>query len=428
MSEHEEVRQVKEEHKGAILAKPNVVGVGTGYKVRGKRTTDELCVVALVRQKIPKAGLAPEALVPPGIDGVPTDVMQVGDLWALQTPTDRWRPAPGGVSLGHYQVTAGTLGTVVRDRSTGERLILSNNHVLANSNDASVGDPILQPGAIDGGQAATDTLAHLERFCRIEFITSPPVCPVVIGMTKAANALARLLGSRHRFQAYQTEPTAINLVDAAVARPLDDGDILDEILQIGVVDGMTPAVLGMSVRKSGRTTGFTSGVITVLNSTVDVSYGPGRTARFESQIITSAMSQGGDSGSLLVAGDSLQAVGLLFAGSDQVTIHNPIELVLDCLDVVISEAVGGEADAQTALEKAQAVKKAYEGELMSKENVVGVGTGLRQRGGKPTEDVAIVVMVKKKVPPSQLGPEDIIPAQIEGVPVDVQEVGEIRAH
>jgi hypothetical protein len=428
MSEHEEVKQVKELHKEAILAKPNVVGVGTGYKIRGKRTTDELCVVAMVRQKIPKAGLAPEALVPPGIDGVPTDVMQVGDLSALQTPTDRWRPAPGGVSLGHYQVTAGTFGTVVRDRSSGDRLILSNNHVLANSNDASVGDPILQPGAVDGGHVANDTLAYLERFCPIEFITSPPVCPVVIGMTRVANALARLLGSRHRFRAYQTEPTAINLVDAAVARPLDDAEILDEILQIGLVDGMTPAMLGMSVRKSGRTTGFTSGVITVLNSTVDVSYGPGRTARFENQIITSAMSQGGDSGSLLVAGDSLQAVGLLFAGSDQVTIHNPIELVLDCLDVVISEGASGDVDAQTALEKAQAVKKAYEGELMSKENVVGVGTGLRQRGGKPTEDVAIVVMVKKKVPPSQLGPEDIIPAQIEGVPVDVQEVGEIRAH
>ena len=52
---------------------------------------------------------------------------------------------------------------------------------------------------------------------------------------------------------------------------------------------------------------------------------------------------------------------------------------------------------------------------------------MRQRGGKPTDDVAVVVMVKAKVPPSQLAPEDIIPAQIEGVPVDVQEVGEIRA-
>jgi hypothetical protein len=427
MSEHEEVRQAKELHKGAILAKPNVVGVGTGYKVRGKRTTDELCIVAMVRQKIPKAGLAPEALVPPGIEGVLTDVMQVGDLRALQTPTDRWRPAPGGVSIGHYQVTAGTFGTVVRDRATLDRLILSNNHVLANSNDASIGDPILQPGAADGGTVANDTIAHLERFCPIEFGVSPPVCPTAIGAANTANAVARLVGSKHRFEVFQTDPGAANVVDAAVARPLDDGDILDEILQIGVVDGTVAAGLAMSVRKSGRTTGFTTGNILLLNATVDITYGPGRTARFENQIVTSAMSQGGDSGSLLVAADALKAVGLLFAGSDQVTIHNPIQLVLDCLEVEIAGAGHGEANQESAFGKAEAVKRAYESQLMSKANVVGVGTGLRQKGGELTDDVAIVVMVAKKVPRAELAPEDVIPSRIDGVPVDVQEVGELRA-
>jgi hypothetical protein len=69
--------------------------------------------------------------------------------------------------------------------------------------------------------------------------------------------------------------------------------------------------------------------------TVTVAYGTGRTARFENQIVTSAMSQGGDSGSLLVAGDTQQAVGLLFAGSEQTTIHSPIQAVLDSLEVDI---------------------------------------------------------------------------------------------
>jgi hypothetical protein len=91
----------------------------------------------------------------------------------------------------------------------------------------------------------------------------------------------------------------------------------------------------MSVRKSGRTTGLTTGEITVLEATVDVGYGSGRTARFDEQIVTSPMSSPGDSGSLLVAGDSQHAVGLLFAGSDQTTIHNPIQAVLDCLEVEI---------------------------------------------------------------------------------------------
>ncbi|NIN73058.1 MAG: hypothetical protein GTO46_14245 [Gemmatimonadetes bacterium] len=335
MSRLDEVRRLKELHKRSIMAKPNVVGVGTGYKVVRRQRTDELCVVALVREKIPEAGLDREALIPSEVEGVSTDVVQVGDIRALQERTDRWRPAPGGVSLGHYQVTAGTFGSVVRDRASGARLILSNNHVLANSNDASIGDPILQPGAADGGRAEQDTIAHLERFCPIEFTTSAPDCPVAIGVAGAANALARLLGSSHRLEPYQSDPSASNVVDAAVARPLDDGDIQDEILEIGVVEGTTPAVLGMSVRKSGRTTGFTTGEIQVLDATVNVSYGAGRVAQFENQIVTSPISQGGDSGSLLVAGDALRAVGLLFAGSDQTTIHNPIQAVLDCLEVTI---------------------------------------------------------------------------------------------
>ncbi|HUT16307.1 MAG TPA: hypothetical protein VMY98_08695, partial [Anaerolineae bacterium] len=140
-----------------------------------------------------------------------------------------------------------------------------------------------------------------------------------------------------------------------------------------------------------------------------------------------AMCQGGDSGSLLVAGDSLHAVGLLFAGSDQVTIHNPIQQVLDTLEVSLPAAGGSKADMRAALATARAVRLAYEGELLSKANVVGVGTGMRQKDGKPTGEVALVVMVKKKVPPSQLAPEDVLPTQIEGVRVDVQEVGELQA-
>lgn len=82
---------------------------------------------------------------------------------------------------------------------------------------------------------------------------------------------------------------------------------------------------------------------------------------------------------------------------------------------------------QDAYQQAQAVKRAHEAALMSKANVVGVGVGLRQQGGTYTDEVAVVVMVRRKVPHDQLAPADVIPAEIEGVPVDVQEVGEIRA-
>jgi hypothetical protein len=84
-------------------------------------------------------------------------------------------------------------------------------------------------------------------------------------------------------------------------------------------------------------------------------------------------------------------------------------------------------DTQAALQKAQAVKRAHESELMSKANVVGVGVGLLRRGGVRTDTVGLVVMVRQKLPRSQLAPDDVIPHEIEDVPVDVQEVGEIKA-
>ena len=83
------------------------------------------------------------------------------------------------------------------------------------------------------------------------------------------------------------------------------------------------------------------------------------------------------------------------------------------------------SDQQEKIERIQAVKAAHEAELLAKANVVGVGIGFRQKNQARTDDVVLVVMVEKKVPRSQLAPEDIIPGQIDGVPVDVQESGRI---
>ncbi|MGD8554163.1 MAG: hypothetical protein PVJ32_01900 [Anaerolineales bacterium] len=83
---------------------------------------------------------------------------------------------------------------------------------------------------------------------------------------------------------------------------------------------------------------------------------------------------------------------------------------------------------QEKYQRVLAVKQAYESELMAKPNVVGIGVGFRQRRGETTSEVALVVMVREKLPRAQLAPEDIIPAEIESVPVDVLEVGDIEAH
>ena len=316
----------------ALFQYPNVVGFGTGYKyVKGKKQ-DQICTSVLVSKKLPKIALKPEDMIPPklGISGVMvTDVIEVGTIRALKERTDKWRPASPGVSIGHYVITAGTFGCVVR--KDGERFILSNNHVLANQNDASIGDAIIQPGVYDGG---TEIFARLEDFVPIIFDEGGlPTCPFAIGFADIINVIPEVLGSSHRLKAVREIQQAPNLVDAAIARPLRDDLIIDVVLDIGKINGSATTGLGDSVKKSGRTTGVTEGVVTTVRATVKVQYS-GAVATLEDQIISTYMSEPGDSGSLLV-NDDKEAVGLLFAGSDQVTIYNTISNVLDLLGVTI---------------------------------------------------------------------------------------------
>ena len=339
MSSREEVQRIKRLAARELLRKANVVGVGIGYKEKHGLRTQDLSLVVLVEKKLPLSALAKRDVVPSEIRGVATDVKQVGRIVAYKSRTERWRPAPPGVSIGHWAITAGTFGAVVRDAQTGERLILSNNHVLANSNQASPGDAILQPGPADGGQNPADRIAELLRFVPIQFETggggNGDTCSTASFVARTANLFARLLASPWRLVPVklQTLETA-NRVDAAVARPVAQDAIEDAVLEIGEVHGTAEAELGLAVRKSGRTTGLTTGTVQVIDATVRVGYGAAGTALFENQIVTGNMSAPGDSGSLLVEQDGQRAVGLLFAGSDQSTIFNPIAAVESALSVV----------------------------------------------------------------------------------------------
>src|SRR5262249_44010159 len=119
-----------------------------------------------------------------------------------------------------------------------------------------------------------------------------------------------------------------NTVDCAVAKPLDPSMFTDAIRGIGQVTTTKPATLGMKVRKTGRTTDTTQGTINLLNATVNIAYDTSagqKTARFTGQIIADSMSQGGDSGSLIVDANENTAVGLLFGGSALATIVTPID-------------------------------------------------------------------------------------------------------
>ena len=312
-----------------LLEKPNVVGVGIGYKMVGGKKTNYMSLVAMVSKKLPKETLAKEDLIPLTYGGIPTDVIETGEFKALAT-TGRFRPAPGGVSIGHRDITAGTLGVVLYSNSNlGERVILSNNHVLANSNNAKIGDIILQPGPHDGGRVGIDDIATLERYVPIKF-NQIVGCPIANTVVSTANAIAEVLASSRRLQV----ETNYNLVDAAIALPLiDDLDVSNEILEIGLISGTQEPYLGLAIRKYGRTTDYTEDEVLVISATINISYGTGKIATFEDQVVAGAMSAGGDSGSLIVERDKQNAVGLLFAGSDTNTIFSPIRYVLEALNL-----------------------------------------------------------------------------------------------
>jgi len=329
--EFNQIRGILSTHRELLLKRLNVVATGIGYKKTGGTKTSTLCIVCSVKKKVKAEQLSAQDLVPTAVGGMPTDVVETGVIRALQAPTGRFRPAPGGVSVGHVAITAGTLGCWVN--KNGQKVILSNNHVLANSNDAEIGDAILQPGPFDGGSFPQDHLANLTQFVPISFEGDPSECSFANAVISIFNLACKVINSNTRYRVTKAQ-AADNLVDAAIARPLNAADVKDEILNIGPIQGTAQGELGMVIKKSGRTTGLTNGEIQQIDVTADVQYGGGRIARFTDQLLAGAMSQGGDSGSA-VLNDKNRLVGLLFAGSDTTTIINRIEHVFSALGVSI---------------------------------------------------------------------------------------------
>ena len=343
-NELNKTREALKAMREELLGRANVVATGVGYKITKGEKTPTLSVICSVAQKVKVSDLSPKDRVPETMDGIPTDVIQTGKFRAFAVRTDRVRPAPGGVSIGHRDITAGTLGCLVK--KNGVLHILSNNHVLANSNDASVGDAILQPGPHDGGRYPDDHIANLAEFIPISFPSGngggggggggDSGCGLANAAASVLNGIAAMMGSDARLKAVTTKPIRVqatdNLVDAAIARPLNDADVSEEILDIGTISGTASGELDMAVKKSGRTTEFTTGVIEQVDVTVDVQYGAGKIARFTDQLLAGPMSQGGDSGSAVLDNNN-RLIGLLFAGSDQSTIINRIENVFSALNI-----------------------------------------------------------------------------------------------
>ena len=282
----------------AIPPGSNIVGFGFGTKyVSGGGIESGFAVRVYVRSKRPRSALSAQEVIPSEVNGTATDVVVVGDIRSFA------RPTPCGVSVGHFNVTAGTLGCLVRktDGTSGE-FILSNTHILANENNASIGDSILQPGKRDGG--TTPTIAKLSDFEPLNFS-----------------------GGK-------------NFIDAAIAQVINSGDVLPNIQGIGRV-GNSPmaAFRGQSVEKHGRTTFLTQGIIDGLAEDIAINYLSGR-ANLEDQITIRGtaggnFSDGGDSGSLIVDTMTNRPIALLVGGGTGITVACPISPVLRSFGIEI---------------------------------------------------------------------------------------------
>jgi hypothetical protein len=304
---------VQDRHTPELLKIPGVVGTATALGEDGRP------VLRVFTERPDVADL------PSRLEDLPVDVRMTGLIVALEDPTARFpRPVPTGVSTGHPNITAGTIGARVRD-ALGNVYALSNNHVYADQNRADLGDPALQPGPFDGGQSPADQIGTLDSFVPIDFTFSGyNLMDAAIALSSTAD-----LGNATPADGYGTPGLTI-YGDADADGYFDD----------------TADLLNLAVQKYGRTTGLTHGTITEVNVFVEVCYEVFyiwciKSAYMYDQLGIAGVgfSGGGDSGSLIITDDAQKnPVGLLFAGGSDRTFANRIDLVLNAFGVTIDAA------------------------------------------------------------------------------------------
>lgn len=303
--------EVQAAHSKKLMRKQGVQGTAVGEKWIDGKPTGEKALLIFVQKKFSAESISnPNVLtkftvndlIPAEIDGVRTDVIEVGRITKQAGFRNKIRPIKPGFSVGHGDITAGTIGGIFLDKNN-EPVILSNNHVLANENKAKIGDLIYQPGPTDSRESRRD-----------------------IGWQEPVSGLPYIATLKKFMKINKTG----NIHDSAIAT------IHPKLVQSGLIDELYPqintklagfgeATIGMQVQKCGRTTGYTTGRVLGLNASFTIEYDFGN-ATFDKCIVTSAMSQGGDSGSIIQDMNE-RAIGLLFAGSPKVTLANPIDIV-----------------------------------------------------------------------------------------------------
>lgn len=205
----------------------------------------------------------------------------------------KWRPAPPGVAMGNVTAPGwGTFTAVVL--KNGVKKILGCRHVLAYKN-APLNSTIVQPWD------PNEKIGTLEHY--IPFEASP----------------------------------ASNEVDCAIAKVDNQGDVVPGVLLNDdayspsiIPTGVGDAYVDQSVVMSGARTGVVSGRVVSIETTIETLTELGG-GRYEGCIVTTTMGDQGDSGAILLDESSKEAVGMLFSGSDTVTVHIPMKKTLSAL-------------------------------------------------------------------------------------------------
>ena len=287
-----------------IIGTRNIVAIGISEKISKRKPTGKLALTFYVERKVPLKKLRADMLVPPtvpealsGSEAIPTDVVVLGKIRPEVNVTRH--PVQPGNSIGHIDITAGTLGAIVKKGS--ELHILSNSHVLAVGGTAKKGDSIIYPGDADNGKNPADLVARLSGF-----------------------------------QKFVTGGDFVNHVDCAIAKPTAArlSEVVSEIKGLGVPKGTIQAVRGMKVQKVGRTTGKTNGEVRDVHFRFVLTYEVGEVG-FIDQVLCTRYTAPGDSGSLVIEKETGRAVGLHFAGANGGSVFNPIAEVLKALGVVL---------------------------------------------------------------------------------------------
>lgn len=320
---------VQSRHAQNLMVHDNIVGTGIGL------AEDGIPVIVVYTLTDKDRG------IPDKIEGVPVVIEVTGMFVARSDPTARFtRPVPIGVSTGHPDITAGTIGCRVTDGAN--IYALSNNHVYANQNDASIGDSGLQPGPYDGGTDTEDRIGGLFEYE-----------PIIFNDSSAKNLMdAAIITVDYKdFSGDGNEVFSVSTTTPPDGYGIPSSSVYGDEAGDGFFDDIEK-LLELGVQKFGRTTKLTKGNISEVNVTVDVCFDARgfacfKWARFVDQLAITPgdFSSGGDSGSLIVTDDdNKNPVGLLFAGSSTRTIANRIDLVLDRFDVSVDDS---ETDAGT---------------------------------------------------------------------------------